>query len=628
MVGVVRARQEGGRRHLRGRARRRSPTWPRRRCGRPPPRTALRGQAARRRARSRAAAEQAAEGTEPAGRPQRDAPTTSATSRACSRRRALEEAAAYALTGALGSPGRRQRGPGRRGLPRRPGPARRPSTSPPRSSSRCCSRARRAWARPRSRKALAAATGARLIRLQCHEGIDLHHALYDWDYARQLLAHPRRRGRASPARRAVRPRVPARAPAARGARARRPGRAADRRGRPRRRRVRGVPARVPVRLPGHDPRARDGRARSGRPLVVLTSNRTRELHDALKRRCLYHWIDYPTPEREAEIVRARAARRARGDRRARRAPRSRGCAARSSTSCPAWGRRSPGRARCSALGARRSLDDDARRRAEGPRGHRPRPRERGARWCLRAAVRGWPLAGARRRAAGGRRPRAASGELRARRHRALAAVDAGLARGRLPRAARGAVLLATRTCAVFAAALHASSARRGRPVRDPLADARRDRQGALPRVGVPGAAAPGPSRSPSPTPVPAAWSDDGAAAREGLRRLHRRRARASPGGCSRGWRCAARRARSRRTRADAPARRPATTCARRSAPRCATAASWSSAATASPPRDRAGSCSSATSRARWRPTRACCCSTCRPASPPARGSRRSRSARA
>jgi MoxR-like ATPase len=38
---------------------------------------------------------------------------------------------------------------------------------------------------------------------------------------------------------------------------------------------------------------------------VLTSNRTRELHDALKRRCLYHWIDYPTPEREAEIVQRR-----------------------------------------------------------------------------------------------------------------------------------------------------------------------------------------------------------------------------------------------------------------------------------------------------------------------------------
>jgi MoxR-like ATPase len=44
---------------------------------------------------------------------------------------------------------------------------------------------------------------------------------------------------------------------------------------------------------------------NGKPLVVLTSNRTRELHDALKRRCLYHWIDYPDPDREAAIVHAR-----------------------------------------------------------------------------------------------------------------------------------------------------------------------------------------------------------------------------------------------------------------------------------------------------------------------------------
>jgi MoxR-like ATPase len=42
------------------------------------------------------------------------------------------------------------------------------------------------------------------------------------------------------------------------------------------------------------------------PIVIITSNRTRELHDALKRRCLYHWIDYPNPEREAEIVQIRA----------------------------------------------------------------------------------------------------------------------------------------------------------------------------------------------------------------------------------------------------------------------------------------------------------------------------------
>jgi len=42
-----------------------------------------------------------------------------------------------------------------------------------------------------------------------------------------------------------------------------------------------------------------------RPMVILTSNRTRDIHDALKRRCLYHWIDYPSPEKEREIIAAR-----------------------------------------------------------------------------------------------------------------------------------------------------------------------------------------------------------------------------------------------------------------------------------------------------------------------------------
>ncbi|HWB37778.1 MAG TPA: MoxR family ATPase, partial [Rugosimonospora sp.] len=46
-------------------------------------------------------------------------------------------------------------------------------------------------------------------------------------------------------------------------------------------------------------------AASAPPVVVLTSNRTRDLHDALRRRCLYHWIDYPSPERVAEIIRRR-----------------------------------------------------------------------------------------------------------------------------------------------------------------------------------------------------------------------------------------------------------------------------------------------------------------------------------
>jgi len=155
-------------------------------------------------------------------------------------------------------------------------------------------------------KALAAATGARLIRLQCHEGIDLHQALYDWDYPRQLLAI--RAGEAGTA-----------ATAGRGLFTRdyllrRPLLEALEHDGP------------VVLLIDEIDRADDefeaflleflsefqvtipelGTVEAqGEPLVVMTSNRTRELHDALKRRCLYHWIDYPGPGREAEIVRAR-----------------------------------------------------------------------------------------------------------------------------------------------------------------------------------------------------------------------------------------------------------------------------------------------------------------------------------
>ena len=185
-------------------------------------------------------------------------------------------------------------------------------------------------------KALAAATGARLIRLQCHEGIDLHHALYDWDYARQLLAMRAAEGGVDEGELFSR-RFLLRRPLLEALEHDGPAVLLDRRGRPRRRRVRGVPARVPLRL-RRSRSPSSGRSRAAtRPLVVLTSNRTRELHDALKRRCLYHWIDYPDPEREAEIVRARlpgvpeeiAARVVRRGRRA--------CATRSSTSCPGVG---------------------------------------------------------------------------------------------------------------------------------------------------------------------------------------------------------------------------------------------------------------------------------------------------
>jgi MoxR-like ATPase len=155
-------------------------------------------------------------------------------------------------------------------------------------------------------KALAGATGSRLIRLQCHEGIDLHQALYDWDYQRQLLAL-----RAAEAGAAEAPQ----------------GRLFSREFLLRRPLLDALESEGPaVLLIDEVDRADDefeaflleflsdfqvtipelGTVRARRrPLVVITSNRTRELHDALKRRCLYHWIDYPSREREAQIVRAR-----------------------------------------------------------------------------------------------------------------------------------------------------------------------------------------------------------------------------------------------------------------------------------------------------------------------------------
>ncbi|MGA9858006.1 MAG: MoxR family ATPase [Solirubrobacteraceae bacterium] len=154
-------------------------------------------------------------------------------------------------------------------------------------------------------RALAHATGARLIRLQCHEGIDLHHAVYDWDYARQLLALRAAEGGVDEgelfARRFLlrRPLLEA---------------------------LESDPSEPVVLLIDEIDRADDEFeaflleflsdfavtipelgtiTAQRRPVVLLTSNRTRELHDALKRRCLYHWIDYPTPEREREIVHSR-----------------------------------------------------------------------------------------------------------------------------------------------------------------------------------------------------------------------------------------------------------------------------------------------------------------------------------
>jgi len=148
-------------------------------------------------------------------------------------------------------------------------------------------------------KALAAATDARLVRLQCHEGIDLHHALYDWDYPRQLL-HLRAGGEESLYSERfllARPLLEA---------LRHPGPVVllidevDRSDDEFEAFLLEFLAEFQVSIPELGTIAAERR-----PLVAVTSNRTRELHDALKRRCLYHWIDYPDAVREAAIVRAR-----------------------------------------------------------------------------------------------------------------------------------------------------------------------------------------------------------------------------------------------------------------------------------------------------------------------------------
>src|SRR5690242_16716962 len=154
-------------------------------------------------------------------------------------------------------------------------------------------------------KALAAVFGRRLIRLQCYEGIDTNQALYEWDYARQMLQIRALSERQIDDETAVDklfgPKFLLERPLLEAVRA------GDR----------------AVLLIDEIDRADDefeaflleiladfqitvpevGTITAETPpLVVLTSNRTRELHDALKRRCLYHWVGYPTADREVEIV--------------------------------------------------------------------------------------------------------------------------------------------------------------------------------------------------------------------------------------------------------------------------------------------------------------------------------------
>jgi len=157
-------------------------------------------------------------------------------------------------------------------------------------------------------KSLALVLDTPLIRLQCYEGIDAAEALYEWNYPRQLLSIRLADAKGSPlAEEALfGPDYLIRRPLLRALE--HPG------------------PRPAVLLIDEIDRADDdfeafllelladasvtipelGTIRATHPpIIVLTSNRTRDLHDAVKRRCLYHWIPYPTPQREVEIIRRR-----------------------------------------------------------------------------------------------------------------------------------------------------------------------------------------------------------------------------------------------------------------------------------------------------------------------------------
>ena len=153
-------------------------------------------------------------------------------------------------------------------------------------------------------RTLARILDAELVRLQCWEGIDAAQALYEWDYARQLL-YARGLQPGEQARDLYSPEFLVERPLLRAIRA---GAGAvllvdelDRADDEFEAFLLEVLADYAVTIPELGTVAAEEP-----PVVVITSNRTRELHDALKRRCLYHWIDFPELQREVEIIRLRA----------------------------------------------------------------------------------------------------------------------------------------------------------------------------------------------------------------------------------------------------------------------------------------------------------------------------------
>ncbi|CUK00598.1 gas vesicle protein GvpN [Shimia thalassica] len=161
-------------------------------------------------------------------------------------------------------------------------------------------------------KALSAALGRRLIRLQCYEGLDASSAVYEWNFAAQMIAIRTAEASGTADRSALNTELFG------------PDYLVER---PLLQAMREDPAGPPVLLIDELDRTDEpfeafllealsdfqvtipeiGTIKAPKPpIVILTSNRTREVHDALKRRCLYHWVDYPNFEREIEILQSRA----------------------------------------------------------------------------------------------------------------------------------------------------------------------------------------------------------------------------------------------------------------------------------------------------------------------------------
>ena len=161
-------------------------------------------------------------------------------------------------------------------------------------------------------KALAASLGRKLIRLQCYEGLDVSSAVYEWNFPAQMIAIRTAEAAGGADRAALqkelfgedflveRPLLEAMRPDENGA----PVLLIDeldRTDEPFEAFLLEALSDFQVTIPEM------GTIKApGPPIVILTSNRTREVHDALKRRCLYHWVDYPDFDREVEILRARA----------------------------------------------------------------------------------------------------------------------------------------------------------------------------------------------------------------------------------------------------------------------------------------------------------------------------------